>query len=186
MSHAVNLQSIIEQLFLLEHIAYGSQKFCESYGISSFDEAGYQKPLSAWSLTKTLVCERIIDIAIKGRILLDHVEVVDTKAPKRLEEQAVTGLRITHNVKGQRTLSVRESFNKIIHATQVSVSLSANDTGSGDTHYWDGQIRLEGTRDKKPWVHQLVVADWAKAVRRIVIALEQDERLEMLGWDGGF
>jgi hypothetical protein len=98
----------------------------------------------------------------------------------------VTALRISYDTRGSEILSLRESFNKIIHATQVSVDFAESETEPDNTYFWDGQVQLVGTFKGKEWSHQLCVADWAKAVRRMLMQLIKEEKLIMLGWDGGF
>ena len=185
MSHAVNLQAMLEHLLVLEHFALGSSEFFKSNGVTSFEETGYLQPLSARTLLKGLVCEKLIDVAMKGRILSEHVAITDSAAFERIQAQALTALRISYDTKGSETLSLRESFNKIIHATQVSISISESETEPGNTHFWDGQVHLIGTLRKSEWSHSLVVGDWAKAVRRLLMQLIREEQLAMLEWAGG-
>ena len=176
---------MLEHLLVLEHLALGSKEFYRSNGVTSFEETGYMQPLSARTLLKGLICEKLIDVAIKGRILLEHVAENDPAALDRIQTQAVVALQITTDGKGDKRLSLRDSFNKIIHATQVSVSVAEGDVEPDNTHFWDGQVHLVGTKDKKEWSHWLRVADWAKAVRRLIMQLVREEKLFMLGWDGG-
>ena len=110
MSHAVNVQSMLEHLLVLEHIALGSNEFCKSNGIASFEETGYLQPLSARTLLKGLICEKMIDVAIKGRILLEHVSTNDIATLKRIQAHATMALRISHDAQEGETLSLRDSF----------------------------------------------------------------------------
>ena len=185
MSHSVNLLGMLEDLLLLEHVAFGSNQFCESNGFTSFEETGYMQPMSPRTLMKGLVCEKLIAVAVKGRILLDLVNNNDKAALKRIERQAVIGLNIAYDTVGSKKLSIRDSFNKIIHALQVSMSYAETEEGLGNTHFWDGQVHLVGKHDRKEWSYQLVVAEWTKAVRRMITQFIQEDHLFMLGWDGG-
>lgn len=185
MSHSVNIAGLLEDLLLLEHVAFGSSEFCNSNGFTSFEDTGYLEPLSPRTLMKGLVCGKLIAVAVRGRILLDHVNTKDAEALQRMEAHAVDGLQIAYDTRGEKRLTIRESFNKIIHAVQVSMSYAETEIGPSETHFWDGQIKLVGTYNKVGWSFQLVVADWAKAVRRLVMQLVKDDQLFMLGWDGG-
>ena len=181
MSHSVNLQSLLEDLVLLEHFAYGSEEFCKSNGITSFEETGYMEPLSPRTLLRGVVCDKLISVAIKTRIILDHASV-DKVGLNRIESQATIGLQLTA---GSSPLTVRESLNKIIHALQVSIDFVVDEYEPSNTHYWDGRVLLEGTQNGKAWSYHLKVCDWVKAVRRALMQLIREERLGMLGWDGG-
>ena len=191
MSHAIDTGALHEKLFVLEHLAFGSRGYCDSNGLDTFGATGYLEPLSPSSFTKSVVSTYTIEIAVRLRILLDHAYTLDKPSTKKLEDQATTGLRISYNQKqssnlGTSSLDLRETLNKVIHAEIVSVNLNPDNDGTSDTHYWDGQVQVEGVYNGKRWRHAIEIAPWCKACRRLLNALMRDDKLAGLGWNNGF
>ena len=191
MSHAIDTGALLEKIFVLEHLAFGSRSYCDTNGLNTFDSTGYLEPLSPSSLTKSVVSTYTIEIAVRLRILLDHAYAFDKPSTKSLEAQVTKGLRISYEQKGSSSqgpssLDLRETLNKIIHAEIVSVNLDPDNNGTSDVHYWDGQVQVEGELKRTRWRHAIEVAQWCKACRRLVIALADNDKLAGLGWNNKY
>lgn len=188
MSHAIAIERLLETLFVLEHLAHGSRAYCNERGIFSLEETGYPDMRSTWGLTKSAVSSNLIEVAIRSRIILDYCYTINKSETKVLEEQACVGLKISYDAKGTEKLSLRDTLDKVVHATLVRIDFSnALDTPDEQTTFWDGQVLLNGARrsgkDEIEWSHWLVLPAWCKAMVRLLTELETHEAAVFIGQD---
>ena len=188
MSHAIAIERMLETLFVLEHLAHGSRSYCNERGIFSMEETGYPDMRSTWGLTKSAVSNYLIEIAIRARIVLDYCYTIDKPATQRLEKQACAGLTFSYDTPATSKLSLRDTLDKIVHATLVTTEFANSlDTLDDQTTFWDGQVKLEGTRRIRntdvPWSYRIILPAWCKAMVRLLTELEGSEATVFIGQD---
>jgi len=186
MTHFIDFDSIEARLFALQHAVLGSKAYCERFKISRGDETPTE--YEWWQYfgnLKALVSGTMIDAAIKIRMLQDIGGAEDDEFDaNKLQVEASNGLDIGA-IEGCGALSLRESCNKIIHATDAK--LVWQDVGSGTDvfEYWTGVYRLFGaSQSGKAWVARINVADWCTAMMRFNAAFQEKiDWAHVLKWD---
>lgn len=184
MSHAIDIDGAAEKLFILQHLAYGSEAYCRSEGVFSAEHAGYSEFQSPWGWTKAVVSNYLIECAVKLRMIQEYcAKRRDSGGLAELDSAATLDLHIGQVHVGEFGLTLRESCNKIVHATNVSMNFTTPDKSSDGLHSWDGQMHLVGAQHGKPWSLQLSVAHRAKASLRYLDLVEDQGLMEELGQD---
>ena len=167
LSHSINFQLIEEKLLLLQHLKLGSQKYCE---INEIGRNSSKYSADAWeeySLDlKRIVSDYVLDCAIKTRIWQDTLihfgDKVDIK-PEDAEARKGVCIGLVHL--GKFNLTLRESCNKIVHATRIELGWKEESNDSGDLfEYWDGSTHLYGTRYEENWHIELKTESCASAL----------------------
>ncbi len=100
---------------------------------------------------------------------------IDTQARNNLS------LGIIHG--GTFQLSLRESCNKIIHATKAYPDWSEKAVNGKSFKYWNGSFHLKGSKGSVNWHLELYVGNWAKALGRYHDALSSLEGRIYMGQD---
>lgn len=174
MPHHVDIDGIHERLFILHCLCFASEPYCRAYHV------GYQAEDSAdfgWSYylgwTKSLLCENLIQCAIKMRILQDLLEKHEVGLDfDRIERDSLRGLSIGRFDIGNESLTLRNACNKIIHATDVSLVWAGLDERDR-TEHWTGWVALDGTRGNAEWRLLLNVVSLATALHRVLSSIEE-------------
>ena len=165
MSHLLDINGMAEKLIVLQHYAYGSKEYCRRLLIGSKHDAGDEMLNNYWGWTKGLVSNYLLECSIGLRVFLDTVAIkLEPNEIEELDTKARSGLAVGEVFLGSFELSVRESCNKIIHATKVSTLWETENIDDTDFKYWNGKVELQGTKGKKAWGLYLNVADWAKSM----------------------
>ena len=186
MTHSIDFDSIDARLFTLHHAVLGSKPFCERFKISR----GSVQPFEYewWQYfgnIKALVSGTMIDAAIKIRMLQDIGRAEDDEFDANaLQLEASKDLEIG-SIEGGGTLSLRDSCNKIIHATGAKLVWQEVDAGEDVFEFWTGVYRLFGTEQSgKSWVAKVNVADWCTAMMRFNAAFQgRIDWAHVLKWD---
>lgn len=183
MSHQLGLDSVYEKLVLLEHFVFGSQRYC---GIrltgADQDERGVSID-DYWSWVKGIVSSYLIECAVRARILQDTVRGDHAQKLADLDALARSGLPVGTIIAGEFSLSLRESCNKILHATKAVPEWRRTTDGGVEYKYWGGDYRLSGTRQEEPWELTLHVAPWARAMAKYLDEAESAELTFYVGQD---
>ncbi len=162
MSHIVDIDGIAEKLIILEHYANGSYQYCKDRLVASEEDQGYGSFDDYWGWTKGIVSNNILECAIKLRVIQDSCR----DNPSLLIEWDKTACKeffIGNVVEGNFQLSIRESCNKIIHATNVIPCWKEGDVSGIRFKYWSGEYQLSGMHNKKKWQLILNIHQWSKA-----------------------
>lgn len=185
MTHSIDFDSIEARLFSLHHAVLGSRAFCERFKISRGSESPVE--YEWWRYfgnLKALVSGTMIDAAIKIRMLQDIGRVEDEEFDANaLQVEASRDLDIG-STEGGGALSLRDSCNKIIHATGAKLVWQEVGAGEDVFEYWSGAYRLFGEQSGKAWVARVNVADWCMAMMRFNASFQ--ERIDwarVLKWD---
>jgi hypothetical protein len=184
MSHAIDIDGTTEKLFLLQHLAYGSEAYCRSEGMFSAEHLDYSKFQSPWGWTKAVVSNYLIECAVKLRMIQEYgAKRRDSCELAELDKAATLNLQIGRVLHGGFQLTLRESFNKIVHATNARMEFTSPGSSTDGVHCWDGMMHLVGEHHGKPWSMQLSVANWAKACLRYLDLADDQGLLDELGQD---
>jgi hypothetical protein len=183
MSHQLGLDIVYEKLVLLEHFAYGSQRYCSDRLTGSEKDQGDGALDEYWSWLKGIVSSYLIECAVRARILQDTVQGDDAKKLADLDKLSLSGLTIGTLVTGDFPLSLRETCNKIIHAQKAVPEWRVETEGEIEYKYWSGNYRLSGTKGEKAWELVLHVASWARAMAIFLDAAESAELTLYVGQD---
>ncbi|KRH98758.1 hypothetical protein [Curvibacter sp. PAE-UM] len=186
MTHSIDFDSIEARLFTLHHAVLGSRAFCDRFKIARHSEAPAE--YEWWQYfgnLKALVSGTMIDAAIKIRMLQDIGRAEDEEFDANtLQLDASRGLDIG-TIEGGGALSLRDSCNKIIHATGAKLVWQEVGAGKDLFEYWTGVCRLFGHEQSgKAWVARVNVADWCTAMMRFnAVFQEHIDWARVLKWD---
>lgn len=186
MTHSIDFDSIEARLFTLHHVALGSKAFCEHFKIIR----GAEHPVEYewWQYfghLKALVSGTMIDAAIKIRMLQDFGCAEDNEFDvDALQMEASRGLDIGA-IEDRGALSLRESCNKIIHATGAKLVWQAIGAADDAFEFWTGVYRLFGSdQSGKEWVARVNVSDWCTAMIRFNASFQEHiDWAHVLKWD---
>lgn len=168
MTHSLDFVGLNEKLFLLRHFVAGNKEF-------SRREQHYQGTQTSASedwdnyagRLRYILSNDLIEIAAKLRVIQDTV--ASQVAPAYLREldiACMNGRNIGTVLTGDFNLTLRESCNKIIHATTFNlVFQNARSTVPRHLYsYWNGICQFSGIHSKKHWRVALDVYRWADAM----------------------
>jgi hypothetical protein len=168
MSHSLDFVGLNERLFHLRHFVAGNKEF-------SRREQHYQgtrsEPSEDWSnyasRLRYFVSNDLIEIAAKVRVVQDTAaSQVSAIWLKDLDAEAAALKPIGTVLGGNVQLSLRESCNKIIHASTFALVFeNARSTVTKYNYsFWNGICHLSGEQSKKHWRIALDVYRWADAL----------------------
>ena len=180
MPHRIDIDGISENLFILQNLSLASRSFCEKYRINQYSEEESEFDWYYLGWLKSIVSEKLIDCAIKVRILQDFLREEDEEIDfADLDQRACSDLVLGQFHAGSDPLTLREACNKIIHATKVNlvwkdVASGADDERVADEdlpEYWNGSVMLEGSKGNREWKLELYVVDFCIALERLLSEL---------------
>lgn len=167
MPHTLNIDGLSEGLFFLQNLCHASRSFCQKHQVewrgdhgSEFDWEYY------FGWLKSSLCEHLIKTAITLRMLEDivaHDSEGEFKTSKYYAE-ACQGLELGTVVEGTFTLSLREAFNKIVHATDTQLDWNKEE----GYQWWSGSVFLYGKKGQQEWKVRLDVESFAIAAHRFI------------------
>lgn len=168
MSHSLDFVGLNGRLFHLRHFVAGNKEF-------SRREQQYQgsqsEPSNDWSKyasrLRHAVSNELIEIAAKVRVIQDTVvPQVSLSKLREIDQRAVGPKGIGTVLDGDLELTVRESCNKVIHATTFGLVFeNARSTVPRYNYsFWNGICQLSGEHSKRSWRVAVDVYRWAEAV----------------------
>lgn len=184
MSHAIDFDALDEKLFLLQQIVLASERYCEERNVGGESDVGDAEHDVYWGWVKTIVSNYLLECAIKTRVFQDYL--VDSRFTHdfaKIDEESRKGIDLGEVRKGNFDVTVRETCNKIIHATRVVLVWSEKKFEGETIKYWKGSFELNGTKGAEPWQLELHVGNWAKAMTRYHDLLSQTEERIYAGQD---
>lgn len=169
MPHVLNIDGTSENLFHLQMLVHSSKSFCAKHQISYGD---YGNAEFDWyyyfGWLKTSISEKLIESAIKLRMMLDLLHDPDNIQHsgdlKRYETDAISGIQLGTIHKGSFKLTLRETFNKIIHATEIKLDWEEE----GNFQWWTGNVILFGSKGSEEWELELNIESFAIAANRYI------------------
>ena len=177
MPHLIDFDGLEQKLFVLQHACYGSKSFCERIGLNRFS-VSYEDYVW-WEYTgllKSIVSNTIIESAVKVRMLQDFIKSDDQEVDlKSLDQESCKGLNIGSFIVGKGKLTLRESCNKIIHATDATMQWVNTDPQNDESNeYWNGLYDLHGTNHGIDWHVELNIEAWCIAMIRFNKSVQED------------
>ena len=175
MPHLIDLDGVADRLFVLMHLCYGSRQFCEKAGVHRLgtDEAEYEW-WEYFGLLKSNVSSTVIDASIKLRMVQDFVTADEHEIDlDRLDVDARNGDAIGVFREGTGKLTLRESCNKVVHATEARLQWEEVTSGSSPFEYWSGIYSLWGSKGKAPWQVDLFIEQWCRAMIRFNRSIQE-------------
>src|SRR5690606_1990736 len=155
MTHNIDFKGIEEKLFLIQKVVLGSRAYCEErdigrtvgrYGEGAWSDYSYQ--------LQELISSYAIECAIKTRMVQDLIAAGNTGIDlASADADAREGFEIGAVHSGTFALTVRESCNKIIHATRVELGWASTNLRKANkkSEYWSGGYHLWGKHGKLAW-----------------------------------
>lgn len=171
MPHAINIDGISESLFLLQSLVHASPSFCEANKIKWENEPGGDYDWDYYfGWLKSLTCEHLIQVSTKLRMLEDILRANEVDVDiTELDKSARAGLSVGVFVGSKRVLTLRESWNKVIHATDTQLVWNTE----SDHQFWTGTVSLFGKKGEDEWNVTLNIDPFALACTRFVRVLEE-------------
>lgn len=174
MTHAIDFDEVETKLFLLDHLCKGAPSICRRDQLSGDHDLDWLRYSGRLS---TLVSNYLIDCAIKTRIVQDfihrHRHAVGDVDVRELDRRARNGVKLGKFTVGSGELTLRESCNKIVHATEVELKWRRWRSDSSP-RTWSGTCLLAGTRGRKRWEVELKVDHWCLAMTAFHAMLEEE------------
>ncbi len=167
MTHSFGFDVAAEKLFLLQQLQAASREYCRSTGICQGRRPyGHDDWIEYEHQIKPIVSGYMIEIAAKVRILQDSLSSkLRPLIFERADKYALDDVPLGKVHSGGFKLSVRESCNKIIHATRVELHWVTRGRKTANAYtYWSGAVNLFGQKASQPWHLELDVAAWCVSV----------------------
>ena len=180
MPHILDISGTYTALFHLRHLASGSREFCKREQLY-FEDDGYTP--EEWETYQGqlhfLVSRSLILCAINYRVLQDTLK--SQSAPGDLDQAEIDlalhdNLSLGEILEGAFDLTLRESCNKIIHATDFHLEFNESRTGKPARRYsyWSGFVHALGSQNKRKWAIRLDTFGWCNAIDNYVQCLSGD------------
>ena len=167
MTHSLDFAGVAEKLFLLQQLCLASQPYCRHNGICKDSQPyGHDNWNDYSHKIRRTVSGYLIEIAAKIRVLQDSsAGVIRPSVFSRADDYAFEEIPVGVVHAGSFKLSVRETCNKIIHATRAELEWKTRNTRTIDRYtHWTGKINLLGERGAEQWHLELDVYAWTFAV----------------------
>jgi hypothetical protein len=167
MTHSFDFSGVSEKLFVLQQLQAASREYCRSTGLC---QNSYPYGHDDWNdyahRIMPIVSGYMIEIAAKVRILQDSMsDQIRPSVFARADTYALEDIPVGKVHSGGFKLSVRESCNKIIHATRVELEwVTRNRKAQNAYTYWSGAVNLFGEKAGEPWHLELEVSAWCLSV----------------------
>lgn len=181
--HAFNFDETSGRLAALHQVALGSQAYCQRFLLSKEWKPGreyewweYAGPL------KSLVSTTLIEAAVKFRMLEDFVRSEDPDMDyQAIAADAIQGLVLAVSPSTSEPLSLRQTCNKIIHATGARMRWESAGAAGDDYEYWSGvyALTVDGT------TIEINVPDWCTSgIRFLSLVQERIDWSSVQRWEG--
>jgi hypothetical protein len=173
MPHTLNIDGVSESLFLMQSLVHGSKTFCEKHKIKWGEESEQEFEWEYYfGWLKTTLCEHLIRSSITLRMFQDILKGYDQEGLDLDAHQvaAIDGLTIGIVHEGTFKLTLREAFNKIIHATDTQLDWNEEE----EFQWWSGRVWLLGSNRGTEWKLELDVEAFAIATNRLIDSLGGD------------
>lgn len=173
MPHLIDFDGLERSLFILRHITYGSPEFCASTKLTRDCYGGDYEWWEYTGLLKSIVSNTVIECAIKVRMIQDFVASDSQEVDlNELDKDARNEIQIGQFIGSELPLTLRESCNKIVHASEARLRWK-NEGNEGSIEYWNGVYELWGNKGNKPWHVELNIAEWCIGMIRFNKAIQE-------------
>ncbi len=169
MPHQIDFDGLERDLFVLQHVAYGSPRFCSTIKLTRGCYGGDYEWWEYTGLLKSIVSNTVIESAIKIRMIQDFIKYDEQAVDlTEMDSQAREDLIIGSFENSDLPLTIRDSCNKIVHATEARLKWVTDEEPEPEDplEYWNGTYDLWGKNQGKPWHVELNIASWCTAMIR--------------------
>ena len=167
MPHPVDFQEIENKLFLLGQLCYSSKSYTRHSGLSRGDDPDFVEPdwvRYAGNLA-SIVGDYTVECAAKTRVAQDFIRRHDAPADiEMISDNAIENCDIGGYESGDNISSIRESCNKLTHATEAKLKWETGQNDGEEYEYWSGIYLLNGEHRGDRWSINLNVDEWAGAM----------------------
>ncbi|MCC8668701.1 hypothetical protein LN461_04885 [Xanthomonas arboricola] len=167
MTHSFDFAGSSEKLFVLQQLHAASRDYCRSAGICLDSHPyGHDDWNDYAQQIKPIVSGYMIEIAAKVRIFQDSMlGQIHPSVFQRADKYSLEDIPLGKVHLGNFKLSVRESCNKIIHATRVELGWVTRNRKTRNAYtYWSGAVNLFGEKASKPWHLELDATAWCVSI----------------------
>ena len=170
MPYHFDFDGITHDLFMLQSLIHASRSFCERHQIRYYreddDRGEFDYEYYFFNL-KSAVSKISIEASIKLRMAQDSLKayaIENDVDVDLLDSEPAKGLTLGRVIEGSFNLTLRESLNKIIHATEIQLCWS----DGSDYEWWNGSILLLGSRGNSEWKLELDMEQLCIAIHRYI------------------
>jgi hypothetical protein len=172
MSHYFGLNEIKEKLMTVSGLALSGEEFCKRYKMGSEDHHNTYNINDYTKLTKLIVSNNLIEIAVKTRCLVDDLKSKNISIDFGSK---IKMYNVGHCADGNaKEKNFRFICNKLIHAEKFNLDFISNKNYHRDMVWWSGEVTLAGKYEDKSWEFFFSVLDWSDQIMDFLkIAEEQ-------------
>ena len=177
MPYHFNIDQIHEKMFILQMLAAGSDCYCSTHNLTDEDETdehfgwyhyyGHLKNIISRVLIETSISCRILDDVLSKNPEYSAVNL-NTLLAKSIKNPDL-GIVLS----GDFELTLRESFNKLVHASDMNLCYDSQVSMSNKSYkYWTGSVDLFGEHKGQEWTLMLHTSVWSQMVQKYILAIE--------------
>ena len=172
MSHSLDCVGLKKKLFLTRHLVAGTKEYCRREHLYQ----GTQAPKSVgWDLYSEQLChivsDELIEISAKFRVIQDTTaDKLPSQYFRQLDEKCQRIRNIGTVLFGDFDLTLRESCNKVIHATRFDLVFQ-NERSVQPQHlysFWNGICQISGIYQRTQWKVALDVYRWSDSMNQFL------------------
>lgn len=167
MPHPVDFQEIENKLFLLGQLCYSSRSYARASGLSKGDDPDFIEPdwIQYAGNLASIVGDYTVECAAKTRVAQDFIRRHDASADiEMISDNALEFCDIGRYDSGKNVSSIRESCNKLIHATEAQLQWEKDQNSGEDYEYWNGIYSLNGEYHGSSWSINFDINKWTDAM----------------------
>lgn len=171
MSHFFGLDEIKEKLMAVSGLALSGDEFCKRYAMGSEEHHQVYNINDYTKLTKLIVSNNLIEVAVKTRCLVDGLK--SQNIPVNFGSD-ITIYNAGCCADGQsKNKNFRFICNKIIHAEKFNLDFVGSAAYHPDMRWWSGAVTLSGTYEGKNWEFFFSVLDWSDQIMNFLKSTEE-------------
>jgi len=190
LTHSIDFNGIKDSIFLLLNLCHASESIAKSYDLTSEPGASWLDSLQYEGYLVHTSSELLVKIAINSRLWLDEFKRVedarhedgDDAASELDDRDIVNALEFGIQLSKNKSIGIRDTCNKIIHAESIRLILSEGqghrdfeDANSTKVwRYWSSCLKLEGHLYNKAWEVELHVPRFCLALDHYLENLARD------------
>ncbi|WP_162890638.1 hypothetical protein [Salinibacter ruber] len=132
MPHPVDFREIESKLFLLDQLCYSSKPYTRHSGLSREYDSDFAEPdwIRYAGNLASIVGDYTVECAAKTRVAQDFIRRHDAPADiEMISDNALEICDIGEYGSGENVSSIRESCNKLIHATEATLKWNTDQNG---------------------------------------------------------
>ena len=172
MSHYFGLDELKEKLITISGLALSGEEFCKRYKMGSEDHHNTYNISDYTKLTKRIISNNIIEIAVKTRCLVDNLKqhMISVDFGKKIK----TYHTIHCGDEKYKEENFRFICNKIIHSENFNLDFIGKESYHPDMTWWSGDITLAGKYGRENWEFFFSVLDWSDQIMGFLKSAEEE------------